>query len=148
MPASPLKFSRRAAIISAALLLGGCGKVDDIRRSASEKIEGADLQKEIEEVYERVKSTGAQVPDNAVAWAAEDIKKIGDWDYKVIDIEETLPVEIEKRLDEYGRERWEVFWVEEKTGRKRLYMKRPARSYLKHFPLREVLRTLPVDGGE
>jgi hypothetical protein len=27
-------------------------------------------------------------------------------------------------------------------------MKRPARSYLKHFPLREVLRTLPVDGGE
>lgn len=130
------------------LLLGGCGQVDDIRRSASEKIGEADLRREIEEIYERVKSTGAQVPDTAIAWAAEDIRKIGDWEYRVARLPEEAPEEVEARLNEYGTDRWEVFWIDENRPGKTLYMKRTARSYLRHFPLKEVLRTLPVEGGE
>ena len=45
----------RLAIAAAVLLfIGGCEKADDMRRSAAEKIEEADLRKEIEEIYEKV----------------------------------------------------------------------------------------------
>ena len=58
------------------------------------------------------------------------------------------PDEIESKLNEYGANRWEVFWVENTGNKRMIYMKRAARSYLKHSPLKDVLKVMPVDQGE
>ena len=141
---------RRLLLLSVGLilLLAACDKVDELKKNTTDRIDSAEIRQEIEQAYEKVKSTGAEVPDNAITWAKEDIGKIGDWDYKVVRLEETGPEDIEGILNEYGRNRWEVFWVEEDRTGKTLYMKRKTRSYLRHFPLKEVLKAIPADQGE
>ena len=141
-------FLIAACILASLIAVSGCEQVDKIKQTTSEKLGNTDIKKEIEEAYNKVKETGTSVPNNAIEWATEDIKKIGDWDYKVVSLVGNTPDEIESKLNEYGANRWEVFWVEN-TGDKRLiYMKRSARSYLKHIPLREALKVIPVDQEE
>lgn len=130
------------------MMCSSCEKVDELKKSTADRIDGTGIRQEIEQAYEKVKRTGVAVPDNAITWAKEDIQKIGDWDYRVVRLEETKPDEIESRLNEYGRSRWEVIWIDARPKGKTLYMKRPTRSYLKHFPLREVLKTIPAEQGE
>lgn len=136
-------FLIAACILVSLMVVSSCDQVDKIKQTTSEKLSNADIKKEIEEAYSKVKKTGASVPDNAIDWAAEDIKKIGDWDYKVVSLVSDTPEKIGVKLNEYGANRWEIFWVENIGDKKILYMKRPSRSYLKHFPLREVLKAIP-----
>jgi len=126
----------------------GCNRVDRIKKSTSEKLVNYDIMKEIESMYQRAKETGEKVPDDAIQWAMADVKKIGDWDYKVVRVSDDNPGEIEKTLNELGGSRWDCFWIDEDRSGKSLYMKRTARSYLKHIPLRDVLRAIPTDQGE
>jgi hypothetical protein len=135
-------------LVIAIMIVYGCEQVDKVKKATSEKIDNADIQKEIENIYKRVKSTDEIVPDNAIEWAEQDIKKIGDWDYIVAKLKSKNTNEIEDILNEYGRSRWECFWMEINSNTTTLYMKRPARSYLKHLPLKELMKAIPIDQGQ
>ena len=138
-----------AAFILVGFVAGlGCDQVDKIKQTTSEKLDNPDIKKEIEEAYIKVKETGASVPNSAIEWATEDIKKIGDWDYRVVSLVENTPEKIEEKLNEYGANRWEIFWIEKTGEQKIIYMKRTARSYLKHIPLKEILKVIPVEQEE
>lgn len=142
------------AYLAAILALGsivaanGCNRVDQIKKTTTEKLTNSDIRSEIESMYQRVKETGEKVPDDAIQWAMADVKKIGDWDYKIVRVSGDDPDEIEKTLNDLGGNRWDCFWVDEEGNVKTLYMKRTARSYLKHIPLRDVLKAIPTDQGE
>ena len=97
----------------------------------------AQAWKEIEKLYEKAKEeAGDTTPGDIVDWAKEDIQRIGDWEYRVVTVAAAGDDVLVERFNELGRDRWEIFWVERfQGGRLRLFLKRPARSYLKSIPL-------------
>jgi len=102
----------------------------------------------IRELYEKARESGEKVPDDITDWVKNDVMKIGDWEYKVISIPLGEPEGVERTLNRLGEERWECFWVERAADGGEFYFKRPARSYLKAIPSRELLRFLPDSGGQ
>lgn len=101
---------------------------------------------QVKDLYEKAKGTSD--PSNAVDWAKDDIKKIGDWEYKIVVIADLETASLEQQLNELGEDRWEVFWVQPSRTETRFFLKRTARSYLRHIPLSELGKILTPEGGE
>jgi hypothetical protein len=152
---SPIKIylSGVSAIAMSLVALTGCdGQVTipavekiDIPRP---NIDTAEYTDNIEDLYERAKAAGEQVPEDALTWAKSDVKKIGTWDYKI----ETFSTsshgedEILAKLQELGGLRWECFWVEELNGTKSFYFKKAQRSYIQTFGKAAPLIPVPGKG--
>ena len=88
--------------------------------------------KELKRLYEEAKE---KAPDDPVEWAKEDLRRGGDWEYRVVALSAAEAETVEVKLNEYGQDRWEVFWVREEDETVTVYMKRPAKSYLRSVPL-------------
>ena len=86
--------------------------------------------------------------DDPVKWAAEDFENIGDWDYRVVDIDADTPEAIESELNALGDERWEVFWIERTATGYRVMLKKPSISYLSKIPLSQLGRFIVPGPGE
>jgi hypothetical protein len=84
----------------------GCEQVARMKETASEKITKNNLRDEIEKIYQKVKKSGEQVPDNAMEWAIQDIKKLGDLEYKVLEVKTSKIIEIENILNSIGKNRF------------------------------------------
>ena len=126
------------ALAMLAVLAGACGG-DSAEPSRGERALG-ELQAKYDELLGN--ETGA-----AVDWAADDIENIGDWEYKVLELDAAASEELEAVLNEHGNERWEAFWVAPTADRGlRVFMKRPSRSYLSKLPL-SALGKLLLDGS-
>ncbi len=76
-----------------------------------------------------------EAPDDPVEWVKEDIARYGDWEYRVVVIDDMGVGELEDGLNELGAERWEVFWMERTGGNLIVFVKRPTKSYLRSVPL-------------
>jgi len=102
------------------------------------------------EFYDRAREAGEEAPAGVARWTAEDIGRIGDWEYLSERIETADPQQLTERLNELGAERWEVYWQERSADGESfvVYMKRPARSYLRHVPIGELLRLVPGGSPE
>ena len=98
------------------------------------------------EMYESLKKQGLTTAGSTTEWVAQDWRKMGVWEYKVVQLEDLSPIEIEKKLNELGKQRWECFHVMPLAGTQ-MYFKRPARSYLKNIPLKDMLRLIPMLDG-
>ena len=99
---------------------------------------------EIKNLYENVKGVRDTTPEEIVDWAKADIQRIGDWEYKVITVTAADDDALEKRFNEFGQERWEIFWVErDGQGNLRVFLKRSARSYLRSIPLPDLSKLVP-----
>jgi hypothetical protein len=55
---------------------------------------------------------------------------------------------MQARLNELGADRWEVFWMEPAGSDFRVFLKRPARSYLRHVPFSQLGRIVPGGSPE
>ena len=125
---------------------------EDWKRKLSEKgedLKGA-LSEKGEDLRESMKKTMEQVGEKKEA-LEEEIRKIGSFEYRIIEINALSPEEIVEILNEAGKERWECFFVEDRGGMKRFYMKRPPSSILKYIPHKELLRIVTdqiMPGGE
>ena len=98
---------------------------------------------EVKRLYEQAKD---KAPEDPVKWAKEDIERYGDWEYRIIKLADGEPSKLEEQLNKVGKERWEVFWVERSETDYRLFLKRPAISYLRSIPLSKLGRAL--SGGD
>lgn len=104
------------------------------------------IWKEILRLYEKAKETGEQVPKDVYEWLTQEVQGLGDWEYRVVEMKEASPAELEARLNELGTERWECIWIET-VGRKTRYtFKRPVKGYLGQIPLSELIKLLPYPG--
>jgi hypothetical protein len=101
------------------------------------------VMEELRGLYEKALE---EAPEDAVEWAKEDIGRYGDWEYRVVVIPEEAGEALETRLNELGAERWEVFWMERAGADLRLFLKRPAKSYLRSVPLSGL--GTAISGGE
>jgi hypothetical protein len=102
---------------------------------------------QIKKKFEEAKSDDKELSKQAKEWIEEDIKKIGDWEYKVLNIKHDDIDKLEQKLNELGNERWECFWMEKKEKEFLLFFKRPKLSYLQKIPQGQLFKLLnPADG--
>ena len=127
-------------IIAVAAAVSGCAQ-EPGEPSAAEKAL-AELQNKYEElVQERV--------SDPVQWASEDLENLGDWEYRIEDLPLDAPDVMVDKLNKFGNERWEVYWVQENDAGMRFFLKRPSISYLSRIPLSQLGRYVigvPGDG--
>ena len=100
---------------------------------------------ELLQLYERAIAAGEkiEIPDDILARAKEEIKRIGAWQYHVITLNAPQDQTLEHRLNELGRELWDCHATPREHDTVRLVCKRPVRSYLKNMALTDLLRLLP-----
>ena len=104
------------------------------------------MVEQLSAVYAELAALIGDNPAEAVGWAQDDIENLGDWEYRIVEIDERDDAETEAALNALGDERWEVYWVLDGNGSARFYLKRPSLSYLSRVPLSTLLRIFP--GGE
>ena len=108
------------------LSLLGCGQ---------EPGEPAPTDKVVEELRSLYDKALEEAPDDPVEWAKEDIARYGDWEYRVVRLDDMGVGALEDELNKLGAERWEVFWLERSGKNLIAFLKRPTKSYLRSVPL-------------
>jgi hypothetical protein len=119
-------------------------------KSYSEKIKEAYEKgvKGAKEKYAETLGDGKNLTDKSKEWILKDIENIGDWEYKIQSFGPEQSKEIEKKLNELGKERWQCFWVESSKKEKIFYFKRTRMSYLSKIPTGAILRIMADFGNE
>jgi hypothetical protein len=125
-------------LLAALSFLASCSSGDSEPSATEKAIEG------LQNKYEDLTDGDLDAP---VQWASEDIKKIGDWQYKILDIGNVSGAEMETVLNEAGSERWEVIWIEKNLQGYAVFMKRPSISYLSKIPLSQLGRFVVGDSA-
>ena len=82
------------------------------------------------EKYAETVGDGKELTGKSKEWLLKDIENIGDWEYKVETYGSDQAKDMEKKLNELGKERWQCFWVESNKKQKTFYFKRTKLSYL------------------
>lgn len=87
---------------------------------------------ELQNKYEELRQAK---PTAAFDWASEDLKNIGDWEYKILELSGSV-TDLEDELNALGKERWQVFWIKDISANNiQVMLKRPTVSYLSKIPL-------------
>ena len=133
-----MKHLNRWLLLVVAVSLAGCGQQPG-EPSAAEKALG-ELQRKYDEV---VRERG----DDPLQWASEDLENLGDWEYRVEDLPAEPTDELAASLNKLGDDRWEVYWVQERDGQLRFFLKRTSVSYLGKIPLSQLGRFVTDPGG-
>jgi len=121
------------------IFIVSCGQsFDEAPKQADQALE------ELKNYYEEAKK---MAPEDPVDWAKDDIQRYGDWEYRVVSIDASSNKEIEDQLNDYGKDRWEVFWVDDRDGALQVLLKRPAKSYLRSMPFSELGKAFSGDGA-
>ncbi|MBZ0165820.1 MAG: hypothetical protein K8I00_03365 [Candidatus Omnitrophica bacterium] len=98
-----------------------------------------DLMREFQLWYDKSRDAGEKGKD----WIVNDIKNIGDWEYRIVTLTATDEQELALQLNAFGKERWEVYWVQKKMQGTQFFLKRPVRTYMKHIPVGDLLNIVP-----
>ena len=136
--------------IAIAALFAGCSSPAGDANSPPENGAATEQSTALEDIVDLYEEAMKLAPDDPVEWAKDDIQKIGDWEYRVVVHAKAEPAELEAVLNEYGAERWEVFWVSESLSKITFYLKKPARSYLRMVPVSSISEALgtPASAAE
>ncbi|MDA8775534.1 hypothetical protein N9N13_07380 [Opitutales bacterium] len=94
------------------------------------------------EKYAETVGDGKELTGKSKEWVLKDIENIGDWEYKVESYDPDKTKDLEKKLNELGKERWECFWVESSKKEKVFYFKRTKMSYMSKIPTGAILRIM------
>jgi len=84
------------------------------------------------QLYEQAKAGGENVPADFMEWAREDLARAGRWEYKVLELDGGRE-EMESRLNEHGRERWECLSISREKKKWVAVLKRPVVSRLQRY---------------
>ena len=124
-----------------AIVISACTQETDTESADdAEATEGeAGYLDELKRFYEKAVE---EAPDDPVEWAKDDISRIGDWEYKIVDFPKGDTADIEARLNELGADRWEVYWVSESPTAMTFYLKKSSRSYLRMVPFSSIGRAI------
>ena len=94
------------------------------------------------EKYAETVGDGKDLTNKSKEWLLKDIQNIGDWEYKVESYGADQAKDMEKKLNELGKERWQCFWVDSNKKGKVFYFKRTKMSYLSKIPTGAILRIM------
>jgi len=130
------------------LFFTACGSKEDESESASQEVVSK-LESAMTDLQSKYDDLRNSKPSEALDWAADDLKSIGDWEYKIIEFSALSVQDIEKALNKLGEERWQVFWVKEISADELQFMlKRPTVSYLSKLPLSSLGKMMLGNEGQ
>ena len=92
------------------------------------------------DTFESLKESGLTNAENTSQWLTQDWKNMQSWEYKSMVLEVTGDVSADDQLNRLGAQGWECFHVDSGT----FYFKKPADSYLRHLPFRDVIKLVPL----
>ena len=78
-----MAFRHRTLLCCCLMLLAGTAVAQQAEPVAGEESE---LWSQIQQLYDRAKAAGEQVPGSVVEWVRQDLEKIGDWEYRVVPV--------------------------------------------------------------
>ena len=107
-----------------------------------------DTSEWVKGLYKQAREAGETSAASAKNWIEDDIQQIGSWQYKTLEVRQTDSVDIVPQLNKLGADRWECFWVDQQDDRTTFYLKKAGRSYLRHLPSKDLIRLLPMLGGD
>ena len=122
-------------------------RMKDVRETTSQAAD--DSGEWATETFRYLKDQGMTSANSTGEWLSDDIKNMGAWNYKVVEIDpNNSGASMELLLNGLGKERWECFHVMASAdGPTKLFFKKSRRSYLKSVPIKDVIRLLPLMGG-
>ena len=146
-----MSLSRNSPVLPLLFLLGAilvpaCAQEEEPVPAEPADEETSDLWGEVQQLYEKAKEAGEQVPETTMDWIRQDLKRIGDWEYRIVSLSGSSE-QIEQELNKLGQERWDCFWVQPEDQRIRFFLKRPSRSYLSSMPVSSLMKLLPIGGS-
>ena len=71
---------------------------------------------------------------------SDDWKNMESWQYKVLATDSVPAEQLEKKLNELGRQGWDCFSVDDR----RMIFKKRSESYLRRLPFKDILRLAPL----
>lgn len=92
------------------------------------------------DTFESLKESGLTSADNTSQWLTQDWKNMQSWEYKTMVLKSIADESADDQLNRMGAEGWECFHVDSGT----FYFKKPADSYLRHLPFRDVIKLVPL----
>ena len=129
-------------------LLCACNSENE-KAPESNSQEESKLESAMAELQNKYEELRQAKPSAAFDWASEDLKNIGDWEYKIIELSGLSATELEDELNALGEERWQVFWVKENSNDKmQIMLKRPTVSYLSKLPLSSLGKMMMNGEGQ
>jgi len=111
-------------------LLAGCKSPDD--RSALRGLE-KEFKEAMSDLMRKLNEYGPAAK-NAQKTTSEELKKLFVFEYKVFELNNNPSTsEVEKKLTDLGRERWDCFHVERSNKVFRIFCKRHPETYLRYI---------------
>jgi hypothetical protein len=101
-------------------------------KDAFEQLDRKRAMEEAQRLYQQAKAAGEKVPSDVLEWAREDLARGGRWEYKVLELDGGRE-EVESRLNEHGRERWECLSISREKKKWVAVLKRPVVSRLQRY---------------
>lgn len=95
----------------------------------------------VSDTYESLKGQGLTSANSATEWLQDDLKNINAIEYKILP---KASGNLQETLNELGAQRWDCFAVDDNS----FYLKRKSKSYLRHVPVKDLLKLLPTGAGE
>ena len=96
------------------------------------------------DTYNSLHAKGMTTAKSAQQWVQDDFQSMYAFEYKILPKSQVDPENLESTLNELGQERWDCFEVDQAA----FYFKRQKKSYLRNVPLKDLMKFLPVGGGE
>lgn len=111
--------------------------------SAEKEFEDVSYWAQAKKAYEGYKAGDVDLTEEAKRLIKEDIDRIGDWEYKVVAIDDADSLALEEALNALGEERWECFFVRESpNGKIQFYLKKQKVSYLQKASKADIAKML------
>ncbi len=104
------------------------------------------LARTISQSYESAKSQGLTAATNARDWLFDDLNSSNRWEYKILTAAEGNPIQLERSLNELGRDGWQCFHVQAQSKSLQLFLQRHPSSISRSIPMSDLLKVLPYLG--
>ena len=140
---SPWSYLIGSALIAQIAIGGGLLAAQTAVEEPPEGGAKPGVWEEVQRLYEKAKDKGERVPKDIYEWAREDLGAIGDWEYRILTLDDPTPESLQEELNGLGVERWDCFWIERRRDDLTLYLKRPSRTYLRHIPFSDLMQIIP-----
>ena len=93
------------------------------------------VKEELSKLYQQTHEAIQGVTPAVQSLTTEQLEKLFIFEYQIMEVAADSPTsDIERRLQAFGRERWECYFVEHSGNSTRFYLKRRPATYLRYVP--------------
>ncbi len=147
--ADPMNIAPQESLANKPLTVEAIPPEVQVAESAAQEASNGSLSslaRTISQAYESAKSQGLTAATSARDWVMDDLNSSNRWEYKILTSANGDPAQLERELNELGRDGWQCFHVQSQEGSLRLFLQRHPSSISRNIPMSDLLKVLPYLG--